>query len=312
MNASRTVDRLLYCYPQSWRARYGDELQGLILDMSDGQQVPWRVRANLVGAGLRERLHAAGLSGDGPASGRVRGGVVLVMWAWALFVLGGAVLGKSTEHWQSAMPAGAGHATATVAFSTVLGGAIAAAVVVLAGIGLALPSLALFLRDGGWRHIRWPILTAGVLSVAALAATIALAAWAHGLTAVARNGHDTAYGIAFLAWAVLCAGTLLTWTAAAARTARHLDLAPWALRMQARLAVLATAAMGAIAAATAVWWVAVGTAAPAALSGGPEGGHPSALVPQLVIAMVIMLCGSALAAVGAQRAMRALPALPKG
>jgi hypothetical protein len=312
MKASRTIDRLLWCYPAPWRARYGDELEALILDMSDGRRVPWRVRADVLGAGLRERLHASGLSGDGPARSRVRAGVVLVMWAWALFVLGGAVLGKSTEHWQSAMPTGSGHTLATAAFSTVLVGAVGAALLVLAGIGAALPDVLSFLRGGGWRHMRAPVLTAVGLTVAMVAATLGLAAWAHGLTPAARNGHDTAYAIAFLAWAALCAGTLFTWTAAAALTARHLGLATWILRVQARLAAAATAAMGLIAAATAVWWVTVAQASPAALTGGPDVGRQSALVPQLVVAMVIMLCATALGAVGARRAARALPALAEG
>ena len=195
MSGSRTIARLLWCYPAPWRARYGDELEGLILEMSDGRRVPWRVRADVVGAGGRERLRAAGVIGDGPASTRVRAGAVLVMWAWALFVLGGAVLAKSTEHWQSAMPAGAGHSTATVTFTTLIAVAVTAALLVLAGIGLALPSLLSFLRDGGWRDIRGRILAASGLTAALIVVTGGLAAWAHGLTPSARNGHDMLYGV---------------------------------------------------------------------------------------------------------------------
>ena len=312
MSGSRTIARLLWCYPAPWRARYGDELEGLILEMSEGRRVPWRVRADVVGAGGRERLRAAGVIGDGPASTRVRAGAVLVMWAWALFVLGGAVLAKSTEHWQSAMPAGAGHSTATVTFTTLIAVAVAAALLVLAGIGLALPSLLSSVRDGGWRDIRGRILTASGLTGALIVATGGLAAWAHTLTPSARNGHDVLYGAAFLAWAALFSGTLFAWTAAAARAARHLPLATWTLRLQARLAVAVTAAMGVIAAATAVWWAVVATASPAALTGGPDVGRPSALVPQLVLALAIMVAATALGAAGARRAARAVPALPQG
>ncbi len=132
------------------------------------------------------------------------------------------------------------------------------------------------------------------------------------MTPRARNGHDTLYGAAFLAWGALCSGTLLAWTAAAARTARHLDLATWMLRLQARLAVAATAAMGVITAATGVWWAVVASASPAALTGGPNVGQPSALVPQLVLAMAVMVAATGLGAAGARRAARALPALPQG
>jgi hypothetical protein len=69
--------------------------------------------------------------------------------------------------------------------------------------------------------------------------------------------------------------------------------------------------MGVIAAATAVWWAVVATASPAALTGGPDVGHASALVPQLVLAMAIMVAATGLGAAGALRAVRALPALPQ-
>jgi ABC-type transport system involved in cytochrome bd biosynthesis fused ATPase/permease subunit len=82
---------------------------------------------------------------------------------------------------------------------------------------------------------------------------------------------------------------------------RHLDPAAWTLRLQARLAAAATAAMGVIAAATAVWWAVVATASPPALTGGPDVGQQSALVPQLVLAMAIMVAATGLAAAGARR-----------
>lgn len=312
MNASRTIGWLLWCYPASWRARYGKEMEALIMDMSGGKRVPWRVRADVLGAAGRERIRSVGLSGDGPGPDRVRSGAVLVMWAWALFVLGGAVLGKSTEHWQSVMPAGSGHATAAAAFTMLIAAAVVAGLLVLVAIGLTLPSLLVFLRGGGWRQIRTRILSAIGLTAVLVAATIGLVVWAHGLTSPARNGHDTAYGIAFLAWAALCAATLLAWTAAAARTARHLDLTAWTLRLQARLAAAATGAMGVITVATAVWWAVVASASPAALTGTPAVSHQSAFVWQLVVAMAIMLCAIGLGGLGARRAARALPCLERG
>lgn len=312
MNASRTIDRLLSCYPASWRARYGQELEALIMDMSGGRRVPWRVRADVLGAAGRERIRSAGRSGDGPGPDGVRGGAVPVMWAWALFVLGGAVLGKSTEHWKSVMPAGSGHTAAGAAFTTLIVVAVLAGLLVLAAIGMTLPSLLVFLRGGGWRQIRTRILSAVGLTAVLITATIGLAVWADGLTPAARNGHDTAYGIAFLVWAALCSATLLAWTAAAARTARHLHLSAWTLRVQARLAAATTAAMGVITTATAVWWAVVASASPAALSGAPAVSHQSAFVWRLVVAIAIMSFAIGLGVVGTRRAAGALPCLEQG
>jgi hypothetical protein len=59
--------------------------------MSDGRRLPWRLRADLARGAGRERLRAAGLGDDDPER-RARGGVLLVLWAWAVFVLAGAVV----------------------------------------------------------------------------------------------------------------------------------------------------------------------------------------------------------------------------
>ncbi len=144
MNPARTTTRLLRLYPRSWRLRYGDELEALILDMSGPQRVPWRIRADVAVSGGRERLRAAGLGGDS-ADARVRGGASLVLWAWALFVVAGTIVQKTSEHWRHALPSGS-HTAATVAFGSLIGVAIAAAVIVVAGIALTLPALGRFLR----------------------------------------------------------------------------------------------------------------------------------------------------------------------
>jgi hypothetical protein len=310
MRASRTIDRLVHCYPPSWRARYGEELKELVTDMTEGRRVPWRLRVNVVAGGARERLRATGVLRDGPAPDRVRAGAVLVMWAWALFVVGGAILAKSTEHWQLSTPAGDGHAVASAAFNVLILGAICVGVVVLAGIALTIPSVPRLLREGGWSRIRQPILVAAWLSAVLVAATIGLVVWAHGLTPNSRNGHNTAYAIGFLIWAVLCASALLAWTAAASATAQQVRLATSTLRAEAWLASMAALGMIMMVAATLVWWVVVGNAAPSALTGGPDTGHASVIVPGLVVATVSMLLATALGIIGARTALNASAALP--
>jgi hypothetical protein len=127
--------------------------------------------------------------------------------------------------------------------------------------------------------------------------------WAGALSAHQRSGADTAYAVAFTGWALLALGTLLAWTAAAVRTERQLQLRDRPLRAQVRLAMLVAAAMAAMTAATVVWWVAVAERAPAALTGS-RGAHVSAAVPQLVLAITLMLLATGLAGIGARRATR--------
>jgi hypothetical protein len=306
MSPARTAARLLRLYPGSWRLRYGDELETLILDMSDGERVPWRIRADVAVGGGRERLRANGLSGGSPDA-RVRGGAGLVLWAWALFSVAGAIVQKTSEHWQQALPAGT-HTAATLAFGSLVGVAIAAAVLVVAGIALTLPALWRLVRVGGWARIRRPVTRAVAITAVFIAATIGLIAWAHALSPRDRQGHDTAYALLATVWALLGAATLGSWTLAATRTAARLTLPDSLLRLEARLATGVAVALGVMTAATAVWWVSVANLAPTALTGS-LGGRGSVFVPQLVLAMVLMLVALGFAGGGARRAARALPHL---
>ena len=177
---------------------------------------------------------------------------------------------------------------------------------VLAGIALTIPSLIGFLRTGGWPKIRAWILTAAALTTALVAATVAIAAWAHGLTPHARNGHDALYATAFLIWAALAAITLLAWTKAATTTADRLGLTPTTLQLHARLAPAIAVAMTLMTAATMMWWVAVAVAAPADIrpSAGAAPIVPSA-TPQafaILAAAGLMTFATALAGAGARRA----------
>ena len=294
MSIDRSAERLLQWYPPSWRKRYGEELAGLLVDMSDGRRLPWRLRADLAAAGARERLR-------GPRIGDPRGGGRMVLWAWAIFVLTGMIVAKTSEHWRLALPKG-GHPVASVAFVALSVLAAATAVLVLAGIALTFPRLVAFLRSGGWPRIRRWILAATALTILLVAFTAGLAAWAHGLTPRARNGHDALYGAAFLTWGALAAATLLAWTKAATSTVDQLPLSARTLQLHARLTTVIAAAMTTMTAATMTWWIAVAIVSPGALTGPPASPHASPVVPALTVAIALMALASALATVGARRA----------
>jgi hypothetical protein len=320
----------LRCYPRGWRARYGEELEELIHSMSAEAPLPWRTRIDLVRAGLRERARGVGFGGQGvPAGERARAGALLVLCAWAIFLVGGAILQRFAENWQTLTPAGsadaAGAAMVAVKVLAVLAGAI-----VLLGIGCTLPGLLALLRAGRWREILSPVLRALALTLAALASVAAIAAWAHTLDSAQRNGSDPAYEFGFVAMAVVCRLCLAAWTAAAVAVARRLELASLRLRLQAKLAGAAGLAMLAITAAVGLWWAVLATKAAWALHGdkppliGPGGLeasqaltlHPdlasSPVTPQLLLAGALMVIATALAAFGAIWALRALPELDEG
>jgi len=294
MSIDRSAERLLQWYPASWRKRYGEELAGLLVDMSDGQRLSWRLRADVAAAGARERLRR-------PSIGDPRGGGRMVLWAWAIFVLAGMMVAKTSEHWKLAVPKG-GHPVASVAFVALTVLAAATAVLVLAGIALTFPRLVPFLRSGGWPRIRRWILAGTALTVLLVASTAGLAAWARGLTPHARNGHDALYGAAFLTWGALGAATLLAWTKAATSTADQLHLSARTLQLHARLTTVIAAAMATMTAATVTWWIAVAIVSPGALTGPPASAQASPVVPALTVATALMALASAVATVGARRA----------
>jgi hypothetical protein len=308
VSAPRTSGWLVRLYPPAWRARYGEELEALIVASSDGRRVTWRVRADVALGAVRERLRAAGLTGDGPAPTRVRGGALLTLCAWALFTVAGLAVQKFSEHWQDATPADS-RALPSAAFAALVIAAVCGSLLVLAGIGSAMPSLAAFLRAGGWPTIRRRVVIAAVVTGAAIAATVALVVWAHALTGRERDGHDLAYAIAFVAWALLIVATLFSWTAAAVAAAGRLRLPAATLRIASRLAGGAAVAMAAMTAATAVWWASLADAAPWFLAGRPVGSNASPVAPELAVAATLMLLATLLGGAGAYRAARALPGL---
>jgi hypothetical protein len=250
---------LVRCYPRHWRDRYGEELEALIVDMSGGRRPSLRTQLNVLAGAARERLNAGGLG--------------LVLWAWALFVLGGAAVQKSSEHWQAASP------TATAAFDTLVGGAIVTGLLVLGGIAVALPT---FARRLGWIRIRRELQRAGAATLAALLATV-------GVVALARHapGPQVGYVLAFLAWAALCAGCLLAWTAAAARAARLTKLPKPVRRLEAGLATAVAAAMAVMTTATTIW---------------QQTAHRG-LDGELALGLALMLAGTALGFTGARRSL---------
>jgi drug/metabolite transporter (DMT)-like permease len=129
------------------------------------------------------------------------------------------------------------------------------------------------------------------------------------LPSAQRNGHDLAYAISFAGWALLMFACVLTWTSAGVTVARRIELSSRLLRCEVWLAVAVTAAMAAVTVATTVWWVALADAAPWFFSDRPVGSTASALVPQLVIALLLMLVATSLGMAGVVRAVRSLPAV---
>ena len=295
MSRQQTIERLLRSYPPDWRERYGAELATLL----EETQLSWRVRLDVMRAGLTQRLRGSGLAGDDlPVREQLRSGVLLVLCSWTAFVVAGCGFEKFSEHWRAATPVGA-RAVPSAAFdSLVLAAAIGSAAVLL-GIAVCLPAVVSFLRAGGWPLIRRRIVWAVAVSAVTFALTVGGAIWAHHLNEVQRNGGDGLYSGAAVVWILFFAGSLALWAAATVSVARHLELAASRLRLEAWIAGGVTIAMLVMTVADAVWWTSL-----ASTNGAKQVVVPNSL--PMVQITGLMLIAAACAAAGSTRSLRAI------
>src|SRR3954454_5743438 len=154
---SRSKRLILLTYPAAWRERYGDELMSVIEAESGSEEIPWRVRLDVISAGITVRLRSSGLVADDvPPESRARAGLLLVLSAWAAIVVAGVGLQETSEHWQSVTPASE-RAVPAAAFGGVIAAAAVGSAAVLFGILLITGPLIAFLRAGGWKEVRRPV-----------------------------------------------------------------------------------------------------------------------------------------------------------
>jgi hypothetical protein len=297
---------VLRWYPAAWRRRYGAELVTLLEDTYMEGPVPWRCRLSLLRSASVERLRASGLLGSGSApSDGVRAGSVLVLWAWAVFMVAGAGFAKLAEHWNAAVPAGAG-AVPAAGYDVVYCAGIAGVVIVAVAAGNCVPSLVRFARAGGWRAVRGRVMLAAALTVAMLAVLTVLVIWAHQLGPRERNGGLWPYSALAVAAALLFAATIFSWTAAVAAAARRMEFRPGVLRRCAALAVALVVVTAALVAGTVTWWAAIATRAPWFFAGSAPG-TPGTVAPASLVAVgTLMIVGLTLAILGARRATTSL------
>ncbi len=287
-------------YPRAWRERYGDEVRAMIEDDLAGRDPGRSYRARLAASGLRERARQSGLAGDAPATSRRRAGSLVVLYAWVALCAAGGSFAKASEHYRAAL-APAQRAEPMLAYHLVVGGAVAGALLVALGALVALPDLLAARRSGRARGVGRAAAVALAVSVGVVAATVALALWAHHLDPAQRNGADWLYSAAFVAWALAGVATLGLWARAAGRAA-SITLGVRALAIESWLAVAAAAAAALVAAAGTWWWALMAARAPGFLAPSPGA---SVVTVQLVGTLGLMALCVAAAGYGVARIARA-------
>jgi hypothetical protein len=299
--------RLLRWYPRQWRDRYGDELAAFLEDTYGQGPVPRRARIDLVRAATVERVRRFPFAAHASLpEERVRGGALLVLWGWALVVVGGTILAKFADNWKLATPPSA-RLLPTVSYDAVVGAAAVGAVVIAAAVLTVLPSFGRFLRGGGWRQARRPLMGAAAVTVVTVVVGSGVVVWAHAIGPVARNGGSWPYTAAFVVLVGLFVATVMTWTGVSAAVVGRLDLSGRVLAREGRLALGLTGVMVVVTGATVAWWAALATRAPRVLSGAPAGAAGTRVPAALVVAGLCLVAGVTVALRGAGRVRQALP-----
>jgi hypothetical protein len=310
MSQKTEPERLLRWYPPAWRERFGDELMAMIEDTEGRSHLSLRFRLSIVRAGLAQRLASAGLVGDQVSQPeRLRAGSLLVLGAWAVFVIAGCGFAKFSEHWQGMTPPGA-QGVPAASFNLVQIASVVVAGIIAIGAIVVAPVFARFIRAGGWPEIRGHVRRATIVSAVTLAATVGAVLWARHLSQHQRNDGLWAHALVVALWAVLVAATVGTWVVAAAATLRRLSLSVTIARLEGSLAVAVCVAMVAMTAATAIWWGTVASAAPGFFRTGLLWTSGSPWAPPMILASGLMLLATAAAAFGSARIYRSWSVRP--
>jgi hypothetical protein len=305
---ARSFEGMLRWYPVAWRRRYGGELAALLEDTYGRGPVPWRCRFALLRAGWAERLRAWGLLGSAAPSEGVRAGSLLVLCAWAVFMVAEAGFPDLAENWRAAVPGGSGARLAAAGYGAVYWAGAAGCVIVLLGAGICAPSVVRFLRASGWRQNRRRLLQA-IASLAVIdAGVLAMVLWTHE---VGPGQHAGLWVYQILALGVTGIGpeaglvALLigatTERRPAAATVARLDLPPRVRRYCGALAVALTTVMAALAGGTVAWWTAIASRAPWFLGRAAPGTAGTIAPPALVTMGLLMVVGLMLGIIGARR-----------
>jgi hypothetical protein len=306
----QNYEQLLRWYPPQWRDRYGGEMTALLEDTySTASDVPLGQRVGLVRSGLAERARSTGLVGSyQDRDVRLRGGSLLVLCAWAFFIVAGAMFVKDADRW-SVSRSHAVHWVAAAGFNVVGVTLVIGCLAVLLAALIVLPAFVRFLRAGRWHEVARPVVVA-VVSVAVSALLLAiLVAWAHSLVGNDRNGGLPIYGWFFVLVSLVFFAAVACGTTAAVSVARRVELTRPTLRALGVMAIGLVGVMALTLVSLVAWWASEAAHAPGFLAQTIGNGVPftsNVVPPTLLASGLLMTVGLAFGVAGLVRIVGAL------
>lgn len=306
----QSYEQLLRWYPPQWRDRYGGEMTALLEDTyAMASDVPLRQRVGLFRSGVAERARNVGLVGwSRDPDVRLRGGSLLVLCGWALYIVAGAMFVKDADHWSmSSSPVD--HSVASGAFNVVGVTVVIGCLAVLLAAVVVLPAFVRFLRAGRWHEVARPVIVAvASLALSALLFVI-LIAWAHSLSVNDRNGSLPVYGWFFIVVSLAFFAAVGFATTAAVSVAGRLELSRPALRTLGGLAIGLVGVMALTLVSLVVWWATEALHSTGFLAQTIGNGVPfssSVVPPTLLLSGLLMTVGLAAGVAGLVRIVGSL------
>ncbi len=293
----RLARSVVSLYPLAFRRRYGHEMRALL----DEAPATWATVFDLLRGALAAHLHQPAISAGAVDVGdRLRASVSGVLACWVVFAAAGFGFYKTTEDGPFTA---AGHA------HPLLGGAHLAvqALAVVASLAVVLGALPLI--AGALAHARHERSLRVLVSLPILAVVV-FAALTVGLVLLAHSQHShqpTAVGRgAFMAWGLAGLACALVCVVASKKALFAAPIARGRLLAALACGTLVTAAMAAIALATAVYTTALVLDASrlAAIDNGPTGATSTSF--SLTAQIVVMILAGTLAAITTRRGWRAI------
>lgn len=294
-----TSRRLVRLYPRAWRERYGEEFLALLEERPASVKDLLDVARGALDAWLRPQVVSERKM---VVVERMRGSVLVVLWAWAFLVVAGVGFQKMTEYEDFVRAARDNVAVGVAFYAVVIGAVLALAAVVVGGAPVAFAALRKALAEG-----RKDVPLMFCVPPLCLAAFVGYALLLVGVIypALGRPAvHDPVNVALFLSLVgafLLAAGASAGAVSAAVRRS---EVGGRTIRFALYPVTVAAAAMVVVLVGTAVWGMALRVQAPA-LFAGDEGILSTPTYATWLAIVAVMAASTAVALAAAVRGLRA-------
>jgi hypothetical protein len=291
--------RLIRLYPRAWRDRYYEEFMALLVERPASVGDLFDVASGALDAWLRPQVSTERRTVVGE---RMRGSVLLVMWAWAFLVAAGVGFRKMTEYEDFVRVARDSVVVGVSFYAVVVGAVLALVAVVVGGSPVAFAAVRKAMRDGRGDVLLLfcvPLLSLAGFVGYVLVITKVVSPFLGGLAI-----HGVANVVLFLSLvgAFLLAG--IASVAAVSVAVRRSGVEGRVLRFALYPAAVVALAMVVVLSGTVVWGLALRAQNPA-LFAGDDGILATPTYATWLMIIVVMAASTAVALVAAARGLLA-------